>query len=353
MIEPLEQPEPLHEREPPRVRLANLPTRGHWLRYGQADRARRDVELPRIWLKRDDQTGSELMGNKVRKLEYLMAEAVAQDATHVITCGGEQSNHARATAFAAAQLGLKSILILRTDDPENPPAATGNILLDRLVGAELQWISRAAWRDRTQLLGEAAARVRRGGDRPYVVPEGGSNALGSWGYIRAMYELADDLADIASPDRPVTVVYACGSGGTAAGLILGAKLLGLAERGIRLAAINVCDDRAYFVDAIGRICAEAEARWQLGAHVTEADIEIVDGHVGRGYAKSRPEELATIRDVCRSDGVVLDPVYTGKAFHGMVTELAADPGRFGAAIAFLHTGGLFGLFAPSDIAAVL
>ncbi|HEX7836380.1 MAG TPA: pyridoxal-phosphate dependent enzyme, partial [Kofleriaceae bacterium] len=184
-------------------------------------------------------------------------------------------------------------------------------------------------------------------------PEGGSNALGSWGYLRAMHELADDLDGIAAPDHPVTIVYACGSGGTAAGLILGAKLLGLADRGIRLAAINVCDDRAYFVDVISRICAEAEARWQLGANVTEADIDIVDGHVGRGYAKSRPEELATIRDVCRSDGVVLDPVYTGKAFHGMVTELTADPQRFGAAIAFLHTGGLFGLFAPSDIAAVL
>jgi D-cysteine desulfhydrase len=345
--------EPLHEREPPRVRLANLPTRGHWLRFGQTDRPRGDAERVKIWLKRDDHTGSELMGNKVRKLEYLMAEALAQDATHVITCGGEQSNHARATAFAAAQLGMKSILILRTDDPENPPAATGNVLLDRLVGAELQWISRPAWRDRNRLLAEAADRVQRAGDRPYVVPEGGSNALGSWGYLRAMHELADDLEGIAAPDHPVTVVYACGSGGTAAGLILGAKLLCLADRGIRLAAINVCDDRAYFVDVISRICAEAEARWQLGANVTEADIDIVDGHVGRGYAMSRPEELATIRDVCRSDGIVLDPVYTGKAFHGMVTELAADPQRFGAAIAFLHTGGLFGLFAPSDIAAVL
>jgi D-cysteine desulfhydrase len=345
--------EPLHEREPPRVRLANLPTRGHWLRHGQTDRPRGEADRFRIWVKRDDQTGSELMGNKVRKLEYLMAEAVAEGATHVITCGGEQSNHARATAFAAAQLGLNSILILRTDDPESPPAATGNILLDRLVGAELQWISRAAWRDRNQLLAEAADRVRRAGDRPYVIPEGGSNALGSWGYLRAAHELADDLAGIASPDQPVTVVYACGSGGTAAGLILGAKLLGFAERGIRLAAINVCDDRAYFVDVISRICAEAEARWQLGADVTEAAIDIVDGHVGRGYARSRPEELATIRDVCRSDGIVLDPVYTGKAFHGMLTELAADPRRFGSAIAFLHTGGLFGLFAPSDIAEVL
>ena len=345
--------DPIHDREPPRVRLANQPTRGHWLRYGQTDRPRASAERFKIWCKRDDHTGSELSGNKVRKLEYLMAEAVAEGATHVVTCGGEQSNHARATAFAAAQLGMKSVLILRTDDPAHPPAPTGNILLDRLVGAELQWISRPAWRDRNRLLAEAADRVRSAGGRPYVVPEGGSNALGSWGYIRAMHELADDLQGIAAPDHPVTVVYACGSGGTGAGLILGARLLRLERRGIRLAAINVCDDRAYFVAAIGRICADAEARWQLGANVTEADIDIVDGHVGRGYAKSRPEELATIRDVCRSDGIVLDPVYTGKAFHGVVTELAADPRRFGAAVAFLHTGGMFGLFGPSQLAEVL
>src|ERR1700753_663009 len=148
--------EPLHEREPPRVRLANLPTRGHWLRYGQTDRARGDAEQFRIWLQRGGHTGSELMGNKVRKLEYLMAEAVAQTATHVITCGGEQSNHARATAMAATQLGMRSHLILRCGDPAHPPAATGNILLDRMAGAAIQWISRPAWRDRNRLLAEAA-----------------------------------------------------------------------------------------------------------------------------------------------------------------------------------------------------
>jgi D-cysteine desulfhydrase len=332
---------PLHEREPRRVPLANQPTRGHWLRYG-------DTLGTKIWLKRDDHTGSELMGNKVRKLEYLMAEALAEAATHVITCGGEQSNHARATAFAAAQLGMKSVLILRTDDPANPPAATGNILLDRLVGADIQWISRSAWRDRNRLLAEAADRVRTAGGTPYIVPEGGSNALGSWGYIRAMRELANDLTEIASPAEPVTVVYACGSGGTGAGLVMGAKLFHLAERGIRVAGVNVCDDRPYFINAITAICNDAEARWQIGANVTADDIDIVDGHVGAGYAKSRPEELATIRDVCRSDGIVLDPVYTGKAFHGVVTELRKDPARFGKAVAFIHTGGMFGLFAAAE-----
>jgi D-cysteine desulfhydrase len=285
----------------------------------------------------------------VRKLLYLMAEALQQQATQVITCGGEQSNHARATAMAAAQLGLKSTLILRTENPEVPPSATGNILLDRLVGAEIRWISRPAWRDRNRLLAEEADRIRSAGGRPYIIPEGGSNALGSWGYLRATFELVEDLAGIAAPDHPVTIVYACGSGGTGAGLVLGHKLLGLSALGINLVGIAVCDDRAYFVDTIGRICGDFEERWQLDAHVTTNDIEILDGHVGLGYAKSRPEELATIRDVCRSDGIVLDPVYTGKAFHGVVTELTRDPKRFGAAVAFVHTGGMYGLFGNPEL----
>jgi D-cysteine desulfhydrase len=283
----------------------------------------------------------------------LMAEASAEKATHVITCGGEQSNHARATAFAAAQLGMASVLILRTDDPQKPPAATGNILLDKLVGSEIVWISRPAWKARNQLLAEQADRIRAQGGRPYIIPEGGSNALGSWGYIRALHELANDLSSIASPSNPATIVYACGSGGTGAGLVMGAKLLGLAARGIRVAGVNVCDDRPYFLDVIGRICNEMEARWAIGANVTADDIELVDGHVGLGYAKSRPEELVTIRDVCRSDGVVLDPVYTGKAFHGVVTELKQNPKRFGSTVAFIHTGGMFGLFPTYELFAPL
>ncbi len=334
--------ERLADKEPPRVRLANTPTRGHWLRYGEHLGAR-------IWVKRDDHTGSELSGNKVRKLEYLMAEALQQQATHVVTCGGEQSNHARATAMAAAQLGLRSVLVLRTENPDRPPGPTGNILLDRMAGAEIRWISRPAWRDRNRLMAEEAERIKSAGGRPYIIPEGGSNALGSWGYLRATSELVEDLAGIAAPDNPVTIVYACGSGGTGAGLVLGWKLLGLSALGIKVVGIAVCDDRAYFVDSIGKICGDFEERWQLDAHVTPSDIEILDGHVGLGYAKSRPEELATIRDVCRSDGIVLDPVYTGKAFHGVVTELSRDPKRFGAAVAFVHTGGMFGLFGNPDL----
>ena len=302
-----------------------------------------------VLVKRDDLTGAELTGNKVRKLEYLLAEAEDQGADTVITCGGEQSNHCRATALAAARRGLACRAVLRTDDPAQPPATTGNILLDRLAGATIRWISRPDWARRNPIMEAEAAAVRAAGGVPYVIPEGGSNAVGSWGYVAAAAELADDLATL--PARSTTVIYACGSGGTGAGLIVGAKLHGLPAR---LAGVNVCDDRAYFVDAIGRIAADMIARWTLPIAVGPDDIDIVDGHVGRGYAKSRPEELATIRDLCRRDGLVLDPVYTGKAFHGVVTELARDRARFGERIVFVHTGGVFGLFpAAAELAPLL
>jgi D-cysteine desulfhydrase len=305
-----------------------------------------------VLVKRDDLTGAELSGNKVRKLEFLLAEAQDQGADTVITCGGEQSNHCRATALAAARVGLASRVVLRTDDPAAPPPPTDNILLDRLAGATVRWISRPDWARRNAIMEEEAAVVRAAGGRPYVIPEGGSNAMGSWGYVACAAELADDLA--ALPARPTTIVCACGSGGTAAGLALGAKLVGLTERGVKFAAVNVCDDRDYFTRVITRICGEMTARWSLATSITAEELDIVDGHVGRGYAKSRPEELETIRDVCRRDGLVLDPVYTGKAFHGIAAEVARDRGRFGERIVFVHTGGIFGLFpAAAELAPLL
>jgi D-cysteine desulfhydrase len=306
-----------------------------------------------VLFKRDDLTGSELSGNKVRKLDYLLAEAEDQGADTVITCGGEQSNHCRATALAAARVGLGSVLILRCDDPANPPATAGNILLDRLAGAEIRWIPRGDWPRRGELLAAEADRLRAAGKKPYVIPEGGSNAMGSWGYVAAAQELADDLATQRS--RKTTIFYACGSGGTGAGLVLGAKLAGLTERGVRVVGVAVCDDRDYFTKVMLRITDELTSRWPLGTTISAGEIEILDGHVGLGYAKSRPEELATIRDLARRDGVVLDPVYTGKAFHGVVTELGRDRRAFGDRIVFVHTGGIFGLFgdATAQLAALL
>jgi D-cysteine desulfhydrase len=311
--------------EPARLHLANLPTPLQKLRFSAGG--------SQFWIKRDDFTGCELSGNKVRKLEYLVAQAQSQNATVLITCGGEQSNHARATAIVAAQLGLKCHLVLRTVDPSSPPAPAANLLMNCLVGAEISWISHVQWRQRDVHMASVASRWSSQGERPFVIPVGGSNAMGCWGYIRGMHELVDDvqraglLADFPSAARPLTIAYACGSGGTAAGMIIAAKILKLRERGVHLVAINVSDDRAYFVAEILRICAEFTEQFDVGVTVTADDIDICDGYVGAGYAKSQPDELARIRQLARTDGVILDPVYTGKAFHGIASELERDQDR--------------------------
>lgn len=332
---------------PPRIDLARLPTPVQPLRrLGQE----LGVEL---YVKRDDLTGAALSGNKIRKLEFVMADALSQNTDTVITCGGAQSNHCRATALAAARLGLGCRLLLRTPEPASPPPPEGNILLDRLAGAEIVWITPDDYKKRDTLMLREAEVLEKASRRPYVIPEGASNALGAWGYIRAAEELVADLAGLpGDAGRPVTIIHATGSGGTGAGMILGAKLHGLKAR---LLSVNVCDDRAYFMRVIGDICEKVIADYKLNLEFNrENDIEILDGYVGLGYALSKPEELALIGSVARTEGIMLDPVYTGKAFYGMVAEMQRQPACFGERILFIHTGGIFGLFSKArEIAPLL
>jgi len=317
-------------RYPDRIKRARLPTP-----VEPARRLSNKLGLELLF-KRDDLTGASLSGNKIRKLEFLFADAAAEGADTVITCGGEQSNHCRATAIAAAELGLRSYLLLRTENPKEPPAAEANILLDRLVGADIRWVSREEYKRRVQLFTEVQGQLLAQRRKAYVIPEGGSNAVGAWGYVGCVEELAQELGD-----DPLTIVYAAGSGGTGAGLILGIKLLKLPWRAV---GINVCDDKPYFVNAIGEIIEAAIKKWLLPVEFDRSEVEIIDGYVGAGYAKSRAEELQTIRDVARSEGLILDPVYTGKAFHGMTQELARDKNALGPRVCFIHTGGIYGLF---------
>ena len=322
---------------PPRINLASLPTPVYPLsRLG----ARLNVEL---FMKRDDLTGSVLSGNKIRKLEFVLADALAQRADTVLTCGGAQSNHCRATAVAAAMLGMNCRLLLRTADPSDPPFPEGNILLDRMAGAEIVWITPEEYDRRDEIFEREAAALRKEGRRPYAIPEGASNALGAWGYIKCAEELLNDIANLpGGAQKETTIINATGSGGTCAGLILGTRIFDL---NARVVSVNVCDDRDYFVRVIGDICDSAISEYGLGIEFSrDDDIEIIDGYVGRGYALSRPEELSLICDVAAAEGIFLDPVYTGKAFFGMVRELEGHPGCFGQRIIFIHTGGIFGLF---------
>jgi D-cysteine desulfhydrase len=322
---------------PPQINLAKLPTPVQPLRrlsekYG--------VE---IYVKRDDLTGIALSGNKIRKLEFVLADALAQKADMVITCGGAQSNHCRATAIAAAMLGLNCRLLLRTPDPSNPPPLEGNILLDRLAGADIVWVTPDEYKQRDELMAREAASLQAAGRIAYTIPEGASNALGALGYVRAMEELVNDITTTpGGANRPCTIINAAGSGGTSAGLILGAKIF---DVNARIAGVNVCNDREYFIRAIGDICERAIADYHLDVDFSrQRDIEIIDGYVGLGYALSQTEELELICEVARTEGIFLDPVYTGKAFSGMIQELKRDPECFGERIIFLHTGGIFGLF---------
>jgi len=299
-----------------------------------------ELGLELLW-KRDDFSGFEVSGNKIRKLEYLLAEAEAEGADTLVTAGGVQSNHCRATAFAAARRGLGCTLLLRTADPTCPPPVAANSLLDRLAGAELRWAGAADWGRRDGLMEEIAAELRWAGRRPYLIPVGGSNALGCWGYLTAVAELRAQLP-AAWRGQPVTLVVACGSGGTAAGLALGLADAGWTEA--RVVAFAVCDDAATFEREIGRLVGEARARWPGLPPLRPGSLEIDDRFIGPGYAQATPQGYEIIRRAARRDGVLLDHVYTGKAFLGLATRAR----ELGPRVVFVHTGGGFGLLVAGE-----
>ena len=328
----------MSEPRPPRLSLARLPTP-----LERSPRVGPRLGVTLFW-KRDDLTGIGLSGNKIRKLELLLAEAEALGSDTVITCGGEQSNHCRATALAAAQRGLGCVLLLRVPDPAAPPPPAANSLLDRLAGAQVRYVSFAEYQRRDEIFAAVEDELRRGGKRPYLIPEGGSNALGAWGYVAATEELRGQLAALA-PERaagPVIIAYATGSGGTGAGIELGLRLLGWTSA--RAIGFAVCDDRAFFQRRIAAIADEAIRRWSLPVAIRPDEITIDDRFIGPGYARTTPEMLAVIPEVASAEGLVLDPVYTGKAFFGLTEWLRADADARGATVVFLHTGGIFGLF---------
>lgn len=324
----------------PRLILAHLPTP---LVSPRRLGARLGVDL---WVKRDDATGGAEAGNKVRKLEYLLADAVARGADTIVTCGGIQSNHARATALCAASLGMRALLFLRTLDPDLDAARApleGNVLLDRMVGAEIRLITPAQYRARNALMEEAAAELASAGRAPYVIPEGGSNGLGSLGYVEAMREVRRQLDLGLAGGAPFDViVHACGSGGTAAGVALGASKHHVAPE---VRPMAVCDDAPTFEAIIQRIVAEA--RTLDPELLAPAKVIVDDRAKGPAYAISTAEQRARIVEATRLSGLVFDPVYTGKAFSGL-WDLCESGELRGKRVLFLHTGGLPGLLAQGQ-----
>ncbi len=303
-----------------------------------------------LFIKRDDITSGVEAGNKVRKLEFLLGEALEQRATCVLTCGGLQSNHARATAVVCAQLGLRCVLFLRTSGESNGAPAldgalTGNLLLDRLVGAEVRPVTPAEYRDIARIMADAAHALEDAGERPYVIHQGGSNGLGVLGYVEAMRETRVQLDHgIAGGALGFDVVaHACSSGGTAAGIVLGAGECEVAER---VWSFAVSDDRSTIESLVFRLIAEARA---LEPTLTrEAHLVVDEDAKGPAYGVMSEEQRAFLVRVARTSGVLLDPVYSGKALFGVAQAVARGGIPRGARVLFIHTGGLPGLLAQGS-----
>lgn len=322
---------------PPRLQLANTPT--PLSRLERFSEKLGDVD---IWVKHDELTGLEVSGNKIRKLEFSIAQALEDGCDTLITCGGVQSNHCRATAILGARLGLRVHLLLRGERPE---LADGNLLLDSLAGAEISYIPVRDWDGHPEVAQQLQDHYLAAGHKACYIPVGASDEVGLWGYVAASQELQQDF-DQQGID-PDVIVVATGSGGTQGGLIAGKALFDMRAE---VVAVNVCDDAAYFASKVGGDLALWRDRYGIDLDTSSLAIHTLEGYVGPGYGHADPEIFATIAELARLEGLFLDPVYTGKAFHGMVSEiLKRKEGRSttlpdGNTVVFIHTGGLFGLF---------
>jgi len=307
----------------------------------------------RVFLKRDDATGLALGGNKARKLEILVGDAVANGYDTLITCGGPQSNHARMTAAAARKLGLHPVLVL---DGADPGVRQGNLLLDHLLGADIIF---SGERSSGDMLEEVVASLRDQGKKPYVIPLGGSNPYGAIGYISCVEEIVQQLKPLGV--APTALYVATGSCGTLAGLILGKLIFDAPFRIIGQAvspsaatkeerAIALTLETAELLKS--RVSGQPELLTKLAAVTPQSVREsfgIFDDQVGEGYGIPTPQCIEAISLLARNEGVLTDPVYTGKALAGMVQDLRQ--GKYGSkdAVIFLHTGGVPADFAYTEV----
>lgn len=314
----------------PRLRLAHLPTP-----LEEMPNLAQRLKGPRLLIKRDDQTGLATGGNKTRKLEYLMADALAQGADTVVTLGAAQSNHARQTAAAAAKLGLKAVLLLRG---EESPHRTGNLLLDSLLGAEVRWLGDAhpGRFDVEPVMEE----LRERGLNPYLIPYGASNEIGVLGYIRAMKELLEQLEE--KGEKADYIVSASSSGGTQVGLTLGAKIYGY---GGEIIGISVDLPREELLSNLVNLAQVTAAHWRFDLSLDRDDFLVYDDYLGEGYGILGPPEVEAIRLVARTEGILLDPVYTGRAMAGLIDLVRRGAFRPDEVVTFWHTGGTPALFA--------
>jgi D-cysteine desulfhydrase family pyridoxal phosphate-dependent enzyme len=328
----------------PRTRLAALPTPlddAPRLRLALGGPAR----CPRILVKRDDLTGLGLGGNKARKLEFLLGHALAEGATALITTGAVQSNHARMTAAAAAMCGLESHLVLTASSAD--PSDEGNLLLDRLFGAHVYFVPAvdpmlAVGHDEA-VVADVADRIRARGGRPYVIPVGGSSAVGALGYVAATLELADQLDALDA--RPTRLYFASGSRGTQAGLTLGAHL---AQTGCRLYGVAVSAGEPEKIERARRVASEAAVLLGADTSVAAAEFFTDQAHIGDGYGVPTANAIDALLLVARTEALVLDPTYTAKAMAALVEHARSGLVSPDESVVFLHTGGSPAVFTEAS-----
>jgi D-cysteine desulfhydrase family pyridoxal phosphate-dependent enzyme len=316
----------------PRYHLATLPTplqRAHNLEVALGPRC------PRIYLKRDDLTGLAFGGNKARKLEYLLADALANQATILVTEGAVQSNHARITAAAAAIAGLCSVLVL---DARHGSEIAGNLLLDHLLGAEVRIVPDKAARSR--LTASIGDELRAAGKRPYVIPTGGSVPIGAAGYVTMVAELLAQL--MSAGEAPSRLYFPTGSLGTQAGLVVGARAFTAPFAVYGVAVEHPVEQ--LIADGVRLANGTAELIG-IGRHFTAADITIDGGFTGADYGVPTEEGTEAIRLLARTEAVFLDPVYSGKAMAALISHVRAGALDPSEAVVFLHTGGGPSVFA--------
>ena len=318
----------------PRLRITHAPTPLEpMLRLGK------HLGGPNLWIKRDDCTGLALGGNKTRKLEYLMADALRREADCVITQGATQSNHARQTAAIASKLGLQCHILLedRTGYTDVEYKRSGNVLLDELFGAYLAEVPGGT--DMDQAMATLAERLRSEGRRPYVIPGGGSNEIGALGYVTCALELIDQANHLGLDID--CVVHATGSSGTQAGLVAG---LQGARSGIPVLGIGVRAARQAQEERVFALAQRTADLLGVAGAVERTAVVANCDYVGPGYGLPTPGMIEAIRLLARTEGILLDPVYSGKGMDGLIDLVRRGQFTRGQNVVFLHTGGAAGLF---------
>src|ERR1043166_6192650 len=322
----------MHIEKLPRFPLAQLPTPVEKL-----ERLARELGGPQLLIKRDDQTGLALGGNKTRKLEFLVGDALARGADTLVTVGAAQSNHCRQTAAAAAKAGLKCELILNGHKPDAP---TGNLLLDQLFGATEHWSDRS---QRATKLSEIAELLRPQGRKPYVIGVGGSNGIGATGYVVAMIELMEQLR--LSGQKVDHILFGTSSGGTQAGIELGARITGFTGKLHGLSIDKNEPEPLAYESEVAQIANECAAYIGSEVRLVQADVSVVYGYMGEGYGGGGNLEREALRLLARCEGIVLDPVYVGRAFGALLDLIRRGRFRRGETVLFWHTGGAPAVFA--------